>query len=75
MSILNSDGSVAEMCGNGIRCVAKHLYDFGMVKNRHMTIETLAGIKTIECTVSRERGQGASRWAWARRYWTAPRSR
>ena len=52
MSILNSDGSVAEMCGNGIRCVAKHLYDFGIVKKRHMTIETLAGMKTIECTVT-----------------------
>ncbi len=51
MSILNSDGSVAEMCGNGIRCVAKHLYDFGIVKRKHMTIDTLAGTKIIECTV------------------------
>lgn len=52
MSILNSDGSVAEMCGNGIRCVAKHLYDFGIVKSKHMTIDTLAGTKTIECSVT-----------------------
>ncbi len=52
MSILNSDGSVAEMCGNGIRCVAKHLYDFGIVKSEHMTIDTLAGTKTIECSVT-----------------------
>ncbi|MGD0816899.1 MAG: diaminopimelate epimerase [Methanomassiliicoccales archaeon] len=52
MSILNSDGSVAEMCGNGIRCAAKHLHDFGIVKKKYMTIETLAGIKTIECTVT-----------------------
>ena len=52
MSILNSDGSVAEMCGNGIRCVAKHLYDHGIVKKKQMTIETLAGIKSIECTVN-----------------------
>lgn len=52
MSILNSDGSVAEMCGNGIRCVAKHLHDFGIVKKKQMTIDTLAGIKTIDCTVS-----------------------
>jgi diaminopimelate epimerase len=52
MSILNSDGSVAEMCGNGIRCVAKHLYDLGLVKKRHMTIESLAGVKTIECTIT-----------------------
>jgi diaminopimelate epimerase len=54
MSILNSDGSVAEMCGNGIRCVAKHLHDYGLVKERNMTIETLAGVKTIECTVTGE---------------------
>ena len=52
MSILNSDGSVAEMCGNGIRCVAKHLHDLDIVKKKHMTIDTLAGIKTIECTVT-----------------------
>jgi diaminopimelate epimerase len=52
MSILNSDGSVAEMCGNGIRCVAKHLYDQGIVKKKNMTIETLSGIKTIECAVT-----------------------
>ena len=51
MSILNSDGSVAEMCGNGIRCVAKHLYDQGIIKKKHMTIDTLAGMKTIECMV------------------------
>jgi diaminopimelate epimerase len=54
MSILNSDGSVAEMCGNGIRCVAKHLYDFGIVKKKHMTIDTLAGIKSIECTAIKD---------------------
>ena len=54
MSILNSDGSVAEMCGNGIRCVAKHLHDYGIVKRKHMTIDTLVGIKTIECTVTED---------------------
>ncbi|HSV42583.1 MAG TPA: diaminopimelate epimerase, partial [Methanomassiliicoccales archaeon] len=51
MVVLNSDGSEAEMCGNGIRCVAKHLFDFGLVRKSVMTINTLAGIKTIECTV------------------------
>ena len=55
MRVLNSDGSEAEMCGNGIRCAAKHLYDFGIVKKRRMRIETLAGIKEIECDV--EAGQ------------------
>jgi len=55
MKVLNSDGSEAEMCGNGIRCVAKHLYDMGIVKKREMRIETLAGIKDVECEV--EAGQ------------------
>jgi len=40
----NSDGSEAEMCGNGMRCFAKHLYDFGIVRKERMRIETLAGV-------------------------------
>jgi len=51
MKILNSDGSEAEMCGNGIRCVAKHLHDQGMVKGKEMTIDTLAGKKHVTCTL------------------------
>ncbi len=51
MRVLNSDGSKAEMCGNGIRCVAKHLYDMGIVKKSKMSIDTLAGIKQLECQV------------------------
>jgi diaminopimelate epimerase len=51
MKVLNSDGSEAEMCGNGIRCVAKHLYDMGIVKKRKMRIDTLAGIKEVDCEV------------------------
>ena len=43
MRIINADGSEAEMCGNGIRCVAKHAYDFGMVKDRRFIIGTLRG--------------------------------
>ena len=43
MSIINADGSEAEMCGNGIRCVAKHAYDFGIVKKDSFSIHTLAG--------------------------------
>ena len=43
MSIFNSDGSEAEMCGNGVRCFAKYVYDNNIVRKEHMTIETLAG--------------------------------
>jgi diaminopimelate epimerase len=44
MRIINSDGSEAEMCGNGIRCFARYIYDRGIVKKENMEIETLAGI-------------------------------
>ena len=43
MRVLNSDGSEAEMCGNGIRCVAKELYDRGGVPSRTIAIDTGAG--------------------------------
>ncbi|SES65876.1 diaminopimelate epimerase [Natronincola peptidivorans] len=48
MYYYNSDGSRANMCGNGIRCFAKFVYDEGLVKAKNFTIETLAGIKTVE---------------------------
>lgn len=48
MQILNSDGSEAEMCGNGIRCFAKFVYEEGLVKNNPMTVETLAGLMVPE---------------------------
>ena len=44
MRIINSDGSEAEMCGNGIRCFARYVYEHGIVPKETMTIETLAGI-------------------------------
>ena len=50
MRIFNADGSEAQMCGNGIRCVAKYLYEYGIKKSDQMTIETAAGLKTIELT-------------------------
>ena len=48
MRMFNSDGSEAEMCGNGIRCVAKFVYDKGLTQKDIITLETLAGIKTLE---------------------------
>jgi diaminopimelate epimerase len=47
MRLFNADGSEANMCGNGIRCVAKYLRDNGIVNENIMRIETLSGIKEI----------------------------
>ena len=44
MQIINSDGSEAEMCGNATRCVALHLYRRGIVRQKQIALETLAGI-------------------------------
>ena len=47
MRIFNADGSEAKMCGNGIRCVGKYLYDKGLVRRRQLTVETLSGVKAL----------------------------
>ena len=47
MQMFNQDGSEAEMCGNGIRCVGKYVYDNGLTKKQNISIETLAGIKKL----------------------------
>ena len=51
MRMFNSDGSEAEMCGNGIRCVGKFVYDKGLTNKTEITIETLAGVKTLQLNV------------------------
>ncbi len=48
MRIFNADGSEAEMCGNGVRCVAKYAHDHGLTDANPMRVETGAGVKTIE---------------------------
>ena len=48
MRIFNADGSEAMMCGNGIRCVGKYVYDKGLTRKKLLTIDTLSGIKTLE---------------------------
>ena len=51
MDMYNADGSQGKMCGNGVRCVAKFVYDNGIVKKEDIAIETLSGIKYIKVTV------------------------
>lgn len=58
MRIINSDGSEAEQCGNAIRCVAKYVYDHGMIGRTEITIETIgAGCQKVQLTV--ENGKAA----------------
>ena len=47
MDIYNADGSRAMMCGNGIRCVGKYVYERGLVKKDVLTVDTQSGIKTL----------------------------
>ena len=50
MRMFNADGSEGEMCGNGIRCVAKYVYDHGIAKRPQITIETGRGLLTLDLT-------------------------
>ena len=51
MRIFNADGSEAAMCGNGIRCVGKYVYDKGYTRKTALTIDTLSGIKRLELLI------------------------
>lgn len=55
MSMYNADGSEGKMCGNGIRCVAKYVYDNKMTDKTTITVETLSGIKTLELNVKNDK--------------------
>jgi diaminopimelate epimerase len=55
MRMFNADGSESEMCGNGIRCVAKYVHDHGIAKKKHLTIETGAGVLQLDLEI--ENGQ------------------
>lgn len=50
MRIYNADGSEAKMCGNGIRCVGKYVYEKGYTNKRNLSIETLSGIRFLKLT-------------------------
>lgn len=51
MEMYNADGSRGEMCGNGIRCVGKYVYDYGLTDKTNISVETLGGIKHLELYV------------------------
>ena len=51
MDMYNYDGSRSQMCGNGIRCVAKYVYDYGLTSKNKIKIETLGGIKELDLKV------------------------
>lgn len=58
MEIYNADGSEAKMCGNGIRCLGKYVYECGLTKKKHLTVETRSGIRELELMV--EQGEVGS---------------
>ena len=51
MDMYNLDGSQGAMCGNGIRCVAKYVYDYGIVKKENISVSTKSGIKYLDLTI------------------------
>lgn len=60
MRMFNADGSEGKMCGNGTRCVAKFVYDKGLTNKTELTLETLAGIKTLKLDVENEEVKNVS---------------
>ncbi|HCD81206.1 MAG TPA: diaminopimelate epimerase [Ruminococcaceae bacterium] len=58
MRMFNLDGSEGKMCGNGIRCLGKYIYDNGIARKKTLTVETLSGIKTLY--VTEENGKAVS---------------
>ena len=55
MAMYNADGSEGEMCGNGVRCIAKYVYDYGLTKKENISIETKGGIKYLDLTVEQDK--------------------
>lgn len=58
MRIFNMDGTEPEMCGNGIRCFARYVFDQGYVKKSPLTVETLAGVLTLELKLEGDKVAG-----------------
>lgn len=61
MEMYNADGSRAEMCGNGIRCVGKFVYDKGLTDREHITVVSAGKVKHLDLKVERPEGAGQSR--------------
>ena len=74
MRMFNADGSEAEMCGNGVRCVAKYVHDHGIAVKPRLTIETGRGVLTLDLDIRQARSS-ASPWTWGRRSSTPTRFR
>ncbi|MCD8076193.1 MAG: diaminopimelate epimerase [Lachnospiraceae bacterium] len=55
MEMYNADGSLGAMCGNGIRCVAKYVYDYGLTEKTQISVETASGIKYLDLTIEQPR--------------------
>ena len=67
MRMFNADGSEGEMCGNGVRCVAKYLYDHGLARKDRVTVETEPGTSLRSTSKPKAARSGASVWTWGRR--------
>ena len=62
MNMYNADGSRGKMCGNGIRCVGKFVYDNGLTDKTSITVDTLSGVKRLELHLGEERLYLSLRW-------------
>ena len=56
MEMYNADGSRGEMCGNGIRCVAKYVYDKGLTDSEHISVVSAGRLKYLDLTVEKDPG-------------------
>lgn len=54
MAMYNADGSEGAMCGNGIRCVAKYVYDYGLTDQTRIRVDTKSGIKVLDLTIGED---------------------